>query len=107
MIKLFTSDERKGYQRALMDAISYATKPWLFIVDSDYQFAAIDFWRSEARRFSTCQNCFVICFAQFLGILRMAIEFEERHLMPTRTSGYWLFPLRRFWHWCHKPLRTR
>ncbi len=49
-IKLYMSDERKGYQRALIDAISYATKPWLFIVDSDYQFAAIDFWRLEPYR---------------------------------------------------------
>jgi len=49
-IKLYMSDERKGYQRALIEAISYASKPWLFIVDSDYQFAAIDFWRLEPYR---------------------------------------------------------
>lgn len=49
-IKLFMSDERKGYQEALRDAISHATEPWLFIVDSDYQFAAIDFWRLEPHR---------------------------------------------------------
>ncbi len=49
-IELYMSDERKGYQRALKDAISHATKPWLFIVDSDYQFAAIDFWRLEPHR---------------------------------------------------------
>lgn len=49
-IKLYMSDERKGYQRALKDAISHATKEWLFIVDSDYQFAAIDFWRLEPYR---------------------------------------------------------
>ncbi len=49
-IRLFTSDERKGYQKAVIDAISHATKPWLFIVDSDYQFAAIDFWRLEPLR---------------------------------------------------------
>jgi dolichol-phosphate mannosyltransferase len=49
-IRLFMSDERKGYQRALIDAISHATKEWVFIVDSDYQFAAIDFWRLEPRR---------------------------------------------------------
>ena len=28
----------------------YATKPWLFVVDSDYQFAAVDFWRIEPLR---------------------------------------------------------
>ena len=49
-IKLYMSDERKGYQKALVDAISHSTKPWLFIVDSDYQFAAIDFWRLEPYR---------------------------------------------------------
>ncbi|RJQ48962.1 MAG: glycosyltransferase family 2 protein [Nitrospiraceae bacterium] len=49
-IKLYMSDERKGYQQAVIDAIAHATKPWLFIVDSDYQFAAIDFWRLEPFR---------------------------------------------------------
>ncbi len=49
-IKLFMSDERKGYQQALIDAVSLATKEWVFIVDSDYQFAAIDFWRLEPAR---------------------------------------------------------
>ena len=39
-IRLFLGDERKGYQRAVIDACAHATKPWLFIVDSDYQFAA-------------------------------------------------------------------
>jgi dolichol-phosphate mannosyltransferase len=49
-IKLFMSDDRKGYQKAVMDAVAHATKPWVFIVDSDYQFAAIDFWRLEPHR---------------------------------------------------------
>jgi glycosyltransferase involved in cell wall biosynthesis len=49
-IRLFMSDERKGYQRAVIDAISHATKPWVFVVDSDYQFAAIDFWALEPHR---------------------------------------------------------
>jgi glycosyltransferase involved in cell wall biosynthesis len=49
-IRLFTSDTRKGYQQGVIDAISHATKPWVFIVDSDYQFAAIDFWRLEPHR---------------------------------------------------------
>src|SRR5215510_6127258 len=48
--KLYMSDERKGYQEAVRDAIARATEPWLFIVDSDYQFAAIDFWRLEPHR---------------------------------------------------------
>lgn len=49
-MKVYMSNERKGYQQAVIDAISYATKPWLFIVDSDYQYAAIDFWRLEPYR---------------------------------------------------------
>ncbi|MBN2431496.1 MAG: glycosyltransferase family 2 protein [Acidobacteria bacterium] len=49
-LSLFMSNERKGYQQALKDAVAHATRPWLFIVDSDYQFAAIDFWRLEPRR---------------------------------------------------------
>ena len=44
-IKVVSSDERKGYQRGVIDALKHATKPWVFVVDSDYQFAAIDFWR--------------------------------------------------------------
>lgn len=49
-IRLYMSDERKGYQQAVIDAVSHATRPWVFIVDSDYQFAAIDFWRLEPHR---------------------------------------------------------
>jgi len=49
-LRLFMSDDRKGYQQAVIDAVGHATKPWLFIVDSDYQFAAIDFWRLEPYR---------------------------------------------------------
>lgn len=49
-IRLFLSDERKGYQRAVMDAVRKSTKPWIFVVDSDYQFAAIDYWRLEPYR---------------------------------------------------------
>src|SRR5262249_27814620 len=49
-IRLFTSDQRKGYQQAVIDAVAHATMPWVFIVDSDYQFSAIDFWRLEPLR---------------------------------------------------------
>jgi len=49
-IKLFMSDERKGYQQAVIDALQHATKEWVFVVDSDYQFAVIDFWRLEPFR---------------------------------------------------------
>lgn len=49
-IRLFCSDERKGYQKAVIDAVKHASKPWIFLVDSDYQFAVIDFWRLEPYR---------------------------------------------------------
>jgi glycosyltransferase involved in cell wall biosynthesis len=49
-LRLLLSDERKGYQRALVDAVAQAAKPWVFIVDSDYQFAPVDFWRLEGHR---------------------------------------------------------
>ena len=49
-ITLHMSDVRKGYQEGVRDAIALATKPWIFVVDSDYQFAAIDFWRLEPYR---------------------------------------------------------
>ena len=49
-LRVYLSDDRKGYQRAVMDAVSKATKPWVFVVDSDYQFAAIDYWRLEPFR---------------------------------------------------------
>ncbi|MCL4795224.1 MAG: glycosyltransferase family 2 protein [Bryobacteraceae bacterium] len=48
--QLYLSNERKGYQRAVMDAVARASKPWVFVVDSDYQFAAIDYWRLEPYR---------------------------------------------------------
>jgi glycosyltransferase involved in cell wall biosynthesis len=44
-IRVYTSDERKGYLDAIKDALKLAERDWVFLVDSDYQFAAIDFWR--------------------------------------------------------------
>lgn len=44
-IRVYTSDERKGYLNAVIDALKLAERDWIFLVDSDYQFAAIDFWR--------------------------------------------------------------
>ncbi len=44
-IRVYTSDERKGYLNAVKDAVQLAERDWIFLVDSDYQFAAIDFWR--------------------------------------------------------------
>lgn len=49
-ILLYTNNDRLGYQQSLKNAMSVASKPWLFVVDSDYQFAAIDFWRLEPLR---------------------------------------------------------
>ena len=49
-IRLYKNDERKGYQQAVIDAVGHATKEWIFVVDSDYQFAAIDFWALEPHR---------------------------------------------------------
>jgi dolichol-phosphate mannosyltransferase len=49
-IRVFLGEKRKGYQQAVIDAIALATKPWVFVVDSDYQFAVIDFWRLEKYR---------------------------------------------------------
>jgi glycosyltransferase involved in cell wall biosynthesis len=49
-IRVYMGEQRKGYQQAVSDAIALATKPWVFIVDSDYQFAVIDFWRLEEHR---------------------------------------------------------
>lgn len=51
-LRLFLGAARKGYQRALKDAMARATKEWLFVVDSDYQFEPIDFWRLEPLRAS-------------------------------------------------------
>jgi glycosyltransferase involved in cell wall biosynthesis len=49
-IRAYMGEQRKGYQQAVIDAIALATKPWVFVVDSDYQFAVIDFWRLERYR---------------------------------------------------------
>ena len=49
-IRVYLGEQRKGYQQAVIDAVALATKPWVFIVDSDYQFAVIDFWRLEKYR---------------------------------------------------------
>jgi glycosyltransferase involved in cell wall biosynthesis len=44
-IRAYTSDVRKGYLDAVKEALKLAQRDWIFLVDSDYQFAAIDFWR--------------------------------------------------------------
>jgi glycosyltransferase involved in cell wall biosynthesis len=44
-IRVSTHEERKGYLNAIKGALALAERDWIFLVDSDYQFAAIDFWR--------------------------------------------------------------
>lgn len=44
-IRLFMSDTRKGYQWSVMEAIKHARYEWVFLVDSDYQYRAYDFWK--------------------------------------------------------------
>jgi glycosyltransferase involved in cell wall biosynthesis len=44
-LRVYTQVERKGYLNAVKDALRLAERDWVFLVDSDYQFAAIDFWR--------------------------------------------------------------
>jgi hypothetical protein len=98
------SDERKGYRQAVIDALRHAAKEWVFVVDSDYQFAAIDFRRLEPFRRDAdvilgikrprrdpfyrvwlswgFNVLFPICLKQFMGILRMKREFRQRGLRP-------------------------
>jgi dolichol-phosphate mannosyltransferase len=44
-IRIYTSENKKGYLLAIKDSLKLAKLDWIFLVDSDYQFAAIDFWR--------------------------------------------------------------
>ncbi len=44
-IRVYTSNERKGYQKAVIDSLRHAKNEWVFLVDSDYQFSPKDFWR--------------------------------------------------------------
>jgi glycosyltransferase involved in cell wall biosynthesis len=44
-IKIYCSDERKGYMRAIIDASKCPKYDWVFLVDSDFQFNPKDFWK--------------------------------------------------------------
>lgn len=44
-IRIFLEDKRKGPQDAIKDALKYPKYDWIFLVDSDYQFDPIDFWK--------------------------------------------------------------
>ena len=44
-IKVYMSNKRKGYQKAVIDALKHPKNEWIFLVDSDYQFNPKDFWK--------------------------------------------------------------
>lgn len=44
-IRVYMSDKRKGYLKAIKDSLKYPKYEWIFLVDSDYQFDAADFWK--------------------------------------------------------------
>jgi len=44
-IRVYMTDERKGYQGAVIDSLKYPKNEWIFLVDSDYQFDPCDFWK--------------------------------------------------------------
>ncbi|GAG22727.1 unnamed protein product, partial [marine sediment metagenome] len=44
-IKAYMSNKRKGYQKAVIDALKHPKNEWIFLVDSDYQFNPKDFWK--------------------------------------------------------------
>lgn len=44
-IRVHHEGARKGYLRAVKDVLPLARRDWVFLVDSDYQFGAEDFWR--------------------------------------------------------------
>lgn len=44
-LKLYMSDERKGYQWSVIEALRHARYEWIFLVDSDWQYRPYDFWK--------------------------------------------------------------
>jgi glycosyltransferase involved in cell wall biosynthesis len=44
-IRTYMSGKRKGYQKAVIDSLSHPKYEWIFLVDSDYQFDPVDFWK--------------------------------------------------------------
>ena len=44
-IKVYAQDQRKGYLKAIKDALKYPQYEWIFLVDSDHQFNTHDFWK--------------------------------------------------------------
>jgi len=48
-LRLVTGRERKGYTRAVKDALALPTREWVFFTDSDGQQEAEDFWTLAAK----------------------------------------------------------
>ena len=44
-IRVYMSDARKGYQKAVIDSLKHPKHDWIFLVDSDYQFEPYDLWK--------------------------------------------------------------
>lgn len=44
-IRVYMSDQRKGFQEAVIHALQFPKYDWIFLVDSDYQFEPQDFWK--------------------------------------------------------------
>lgn len=44
-IKVYMSNKRKGYLKAIKDSLRHPKHNWIFLVDSDYQFDPVDFWK--------------------------------------------------------------
>src|SRR3989344_5090483 len=42
-IRVYMSNKRKGYQKAVIDSLKYPKHDWIFLVDSDYQYDPHDF----------------------------------------------------------------
>lgn len=44
-IRVYMSNKKKGYQKAIIDSLKYPKYDWIFLVDSDYQYRPFDFWK--------------------------------------------------------------
>lgn len=44
-LRIYMDKKKKGYLKALKDALKYPKYDWIFFVDSDYQFDPADFWK--------------------------------------------------------------
>lgn len=49
-IRLYMTNERKGYLGAIIDSLKHPKADWIFLVDSDHQFDPNDFWKLWANK---------------------------------------------------------